>query len=49
MRRPWDPDHEEHDELTEWADPYTLDVERIRIGLEMIANRSRAPWRRKAG
>jgi hypothetical protein len=48
----WDPDHEEHDEMTEWADGYdpdTLDVERIRIGLDMIAERSRAPWRRKAG
>ena len=47
-----DPDHEEHDEMTEWADGYdpdTLDVERIRIGLDMIAERSRAPWRRKAG
>jgi hypothetical protein len=47
-----DPDHEEHDEMTEWADGYdpdTLDVERIKIGLEMIAERSRAPWRRKAG
>jgi hypothetical protein len=47
-----DPDHEEHDEMTEWADGYDpdmLDVERIRIGLDMIAERSRAPWRRKAG
>jgi hypothetical protein len=46
-----DPDHEEHEEMTEWADGYdpdTLDVERIRIGLDMIAERSRAPWRRRA-
>lgn len=47
-----DPDHEDHDEMTEWADGYdsdTVDVERIKIGLDMIAERSRAPWRRKAG
>ena len=43
--------HEDHEQMLEWAggayDPETFDRSRIELGFDMMADRSRAPWRRK--
>jgi hypothetical protein len=45
-----DPTHEDHEQMLTWVggayDPETFDRHRIQLSFDMMANRSRAPWRR---